>query len=170
MTITKHIGLAVATFVLAACQSNILNITGEVHHIGDGATLYLSYLDDGDNHPFDSVIVKNSRFIFNSQVDSIRLCCLYNHDVQVFFFTEPGNVYIEIFDCKGQSRVSGTKINNQWQALNDTVSKYDQHLRSLMKNNANGFRHRALYHKINGVYDILIQRIEESSIRREGHL
>ena len=136
--------LALASLILASCQSKDCHVTVE-----NVITTPTSYKINPARH-------------FHYSADSVRLCRI--PDTQVLFFNEPGNVYIELSPHEGMTRVSGTKLNNEWQALNDTVAKYDQLLRDLFGNHSD-----SLYNQVSAIYDTLQQRILQTADRNRDN-
>ena len=58
------------------------------------------------------------------EVDSVQLAMIYsltNQEINAPFFMEPGTITISLSEKPGASRVGGTKCNNEWQILNDSV-------------------------------------------------
>jgi thiol-disulfide isomerase/thioredoxin len=117
-------GLAAAGILLVACQSKTYKIEGSGNGIKNGDTLYLTN-DLASGAPTDTIIVKEGKFSIEGESDSTYLCLLYNaqhREINVPFFIEPGGkIAVTISEEPGMSRVSGTTVNNQWQALNDSI-------------------------------------------------
>ena len=55
---------------------------------------------------------------------------------QVSFFTEPGTITIELNSQPGTSRVSGTRLNNEWQQLTDSVEMMGYEVARLLRHPA----------------------------------
>jgi hypothetical protein len=176
-SIRQFIGLATATLAMAACQSNTYYIKGEAKEMGNGTKLYMTAVTD-DTQPIDSLVVIDGRFTLTGTADTAMLCKLYSAsspEVSVTFFLEPGNIYIELAQqlssltgkSRSLSRVSGTKVNNEWQALNDTVAKYDRLLRGLMKSDS--IEPRKLYCQTDSIYGTLNRRINEAALRNRDN-
>ena len=162
------IGLAATTILLVACQSNIYHIKGEAKTFADGTMLYLTTDLNGDGHPVDSVIVNEGHFSTRGMADTTQLCKLYAAtapEAGILFFIGPGNTYIELSDKPGCSRVSGTKVNNEWQALCDTVAKYDRQIRQLFHPESDSISPRKLHAETERIYAILNRRIDEAAHR-----
>ena len=172
-TIKGFIGLATVATLTAACQSNTYYIKGEALYLPDGATLYLCNLNTGTSPTLlDSFTVSKGRFHYSATTDSASLCRLYakSHPASsVMLFIEPGNIYVELHREEGRSRVSGTMVNNQWQALNDTVAKYDARLRLIMKNSGDSISPRRMYKQVSEIYDILSRRISEAALNNRDN-
>lgn len=160
-------GLAAAAFLTAACQSNAFHIKGEAKGCKDGEVLYVADGLTPDSSPTDSIIVTEGRFFFHGETDSVRFCRLYRATdarQSVTFFLEPGNIYVEMSVVPGRSRVSGTTVNNGWQALNDKVAECDRRLRRIMRDEK---ADRAA--EVKAVYDQMDRDIRETAIRNEGN-
>ena len=52
---------------------------------------------------------------------------------QVSFFTEPGTTTIELNSQPGTSRVSGTRLNNEWQLLTDSIAMMGREIAKLLR-------------------------------------
>jgi len=168
-------GLAVAVFLIAACQSNVCHLRGEAHNVPDSTVLYLTSVFSG-YHLLDSMIVSDGLFAHDITLQNTdtALFCRMTHakssEACVFFFVEPGNVYVELRPEIGGSRVSGTKINNQWQALNDTVATYDYRLRNLISTvNVDSVNTQKLYQETQHLYTLLNSRINETATRNRNN-
>ena len=129
------IGLTALTLIVTACQSDLYTIKGEARQFADGTLLCLTTNLNNDTADCDTIRVTDGRFTYTATAADIHLCRLYaptSPDASVLLFTEPGNIYVELSPQPGHSRVSGTKTNNQWQALCDTVAHYDRRIRNLI--------------------------------------
>ena len=99
-----------------------------------------------------------------------RLLCLIpagSSTPALYFFACAGKAYVELSPEEGRSRVSGTKVNNEWQALNDTVAKYDQHLRALFAKDS--ISPQKTYARTEQVYTALSRRISEAAIKNKDN-
>ena len=108
---------------LTACHSNTYKISGAVEGLNDGDTLFITN-DLQTGIPTDTLIVKDGKFEMSGETDSTYLCMVYSekrNELNAPFFIEPGNISIKLVDTPGASRVGGTKCNEQWQELNDSV-------------------------------------------------
>ena len=112
--------------ITASCQSNSYKLAGTVEGLSDGDTLLLT--DDLINGtPSDTIILKGNSFTFEGTVDAEKeaaLCMLYsakNNEINAAFIREPGEITIKLSAIPGDSRVSGTPCNDEWQRLNDSV-------------------------------------------------
>jgi thiol-disulfide isomerase/thioredoxin len=112
-----------AVFALTACHSNAYKISGAVEGLNDGDTLFITN-DLQTGIPTDTLIVKDGKFELSGETDSTYLCMVYSekrNELNAPFFVEPGNISIKLVETPGASRVGGTKCNEQWQELNDSV-------------------------------------------------
>ena len=112
-----------AVLALTACHSNTYKISGAVEGLNDGDTLFITN-DLQTGIPTDTLIVKDGKFELSGETDSTYLCMVYSekrNELNAPFFIEPGNISIKMVETPGASRVGGTKCNEQWQELNDSV-------------------------------------------------
>ena len=119
------IGLAVAGIAFCSCQSDSYHINGCAPQLKDGDTITLAF-EDPPQKILGQAYVTDGVFKFAGTTDTTLFCRAYLHRDQltsVSFFLEPGNITIELNQHPHPSRVSGTILNNEWQALNDTVQK-----------------------------------------------
>lgn len=172
MNVKSVTGLAAAALMTAACQSDTCHIRGEAKGFRDGTRLYLSPGPTA-GEPFDSLSIADGRFCYEGTADTARLCRLSPaSDVQhggLLFFLEPGNIYIELSPMDGRSRVSGTKVNNEWQALNDRVTADDREIRHVMAQARDSLSPRKLYDEINRIYNGLAADIEQAALRNRDN-
>ena len=113
--------------LLGACQSNPFRINGFAKKLADGDTIVLTKDYEKRGAAADMAVVKDGKFKFSGMADSTLLCMVYLKGkpyVAASFCLEPGTITIELGEHLAASRVSGTKLNNEWQALNDTIIKY----------------------------------------------
>jgi thiol-disulfide isomerase/thioredoxin len=115
---------------LTACHSNSYKINGAVEGLTDGDTLFITN-DLQSGIPTDTLIVKDGKFELSGETDSTYLCMVYSkkqNELNVPFFVEPGTISIKLVETPGASRVGGTKCNEQWQELNDSVMTIGQEI------------------------------------------
>ncbi len=108
---------------LTACQSNSYKVAGDAKGLSDGDTLFLTN-DLTTGIPSDTIIITNGKFSFSGEADSTSLCMIYSvkhNEINAPFFIEAGTITIHLSDQPGESRVSGTLCNDEWQELNDSV-------------------------------------------------
>ena len=166
------IGLTALTLIVAACQSDLCTIRGEARPFADGTPLCLTPDLNADTAHCDTIRVIDGRFTYTATATDTRLCRLYAPscpDASVLLFTEPGNIYVELSPQAGHSRVSGTKTNNQWQALCDTVARYDRLLRTLVTTAHDSISPRATHTQMARHYVTLSQRIREAAERNKDN-
>ena len=164
----KFVGLVLAAVVFAACQSDTYYMKGEAHGFADGTELYLAEAV-GERHVVDTLAVQNGRFAYSAPADGRLLCLIPAGAAEpaLHFFACPGNVYVELTTEVGRSRVSGTKVNNEWQALCDTVAKYDHEIRSLFETDS--LHPRKIHAGTERLYTTLTRRITETALRNKDN-
>ena len=122
MTIKSIFGLAATGFLLCACQSNTFQIDGYARSFAEGDTICL--MNEWEQ-PMAISTVRQGKFSFYGEVQEVRLYSVMVKQApacQVSFFTEPGTTTIELNSQPGTSRISGTKLNNEWQLLTDSIA------------------------------------------------
>ena len=114
---------SILAFCLTACHSNGYKINGTTEGLSNGDTLFLTR-DMQTGEPCDTIVIKDGKFSLSGETDSTLLCMVYSdlhNEINCPFFLEPGNITIHLSDQPGNSRVSGTTCNEEWQKLNDSV-------------------------------------------------
>lgn len=130
-------GLA-AVNLLLACQSNSFQINGYAKAFQEGDTICLSFNEQVDS-PFTQTVVRDGKFMFAGETDSFWLCRAYvkqQPDCGTTFFMEPGHITIELNPSPAISRVSGTKCNNEWQHLADSVNLLARDIANILRHPA----------------------------------
>ena len=137
MKIRSIYGLAAAGVIFCACQSNTFQIDGFARSYEEGDTIVL--MKEGQQQPVDITTVKEGKFAFYGELKEIGLysvMAIQAPDCQVSFFTEPGVTTIELNSEPGTSRVSGTKLNNEWQQLSDSIAIMGNQIAKLLRHPA----------------------------------
>lgn len=119
------VGLAVVGFVLASCQSNSYHINGFAQNLTEGDTILLS-LDSEPEHPIAITTVTGGKFWFERPIDETAPCRVYlkrQPDCAAVFFPDHGTIAVELNIPPTPSRISGTRLNNEWQQLNDAIQR-----------------------------------------------
>ena len=122
MNIKFLTGLAAVSFLLA-CQSDYYQIDGFAKNFKKGDTICL-VADNSPTNIFQQTIVENGKFYFSGHADTIRFCTIYlKHEPasKASLFLEPGHIAVELHSYPKLSKVSGTRLNNSWQQLADSV-------------------------------------------------
>ena len=166
------VGLAAGVILTAACQSDEYHIKGEARHLPDGSVLYLTDDLNTGRRLLDSMVISNGSFSGSGLTDSTFICKLFpKGQLQqgVIFFLEPGNIYVELSAVPSHSRVSGTVINNRWQALNDSVAKYDLRIRNVVRLTNDSLNPRQLSADVNRLYKGITTHIKETAIRNKDN-
>ncbi len=131
LTSTLYSALLVAA--LTACQSKSYQINGTVEGAADGDTLFLTS-DLQTGIPSDTIVVKDGKFSLSGETDSIHLSMIYSssrNEINAPLFIEPGNITINLKETPGASRVGGTKCNDEWQDLNDSVMIFGKQMNQI---------------------------------------
>ena len=119
LLLTSHLSLLTSLF--SSCQSNSYQINGFARDCSEGDTICLLYRADG---PAVITQVENGKFMFAGVTDTVAVCRIFpkrTPERSVTIFLEPGQTTVELSSQPAGNRVSGTKINNEWQLLNDSV-------------------------------------------------
>ena len=168
-TIYSHIGLA-AALLLAGCQSDFCHVTGTVSDLSDGDTLFVTPSLVTDS-PRTAIIVKDGQFDWKTKADTARLCRLWaarHPDRSVTFFAERGKVTIRLDN--GEASVSGTRLNDEWQELNDIASDYSQRInRHISCHMAAGTLPSLITRRVTKLYDEMEQHISEVAERNKDN-
>lgn len=132
MRIMSAIGLAAALWV-AACQSNTYQLKGTADGVPDGQTVYLTD-NPGTLMPIDSAIISDGHFRFEGQTDATRAATVYTRQdslLSIDILLTPGSASVVLSATAGHSRISGSTIHDEWQAMNDQLALYGDTLRQL---------------------------------------
>ncbi|MBP3511564.1 MAG: AhpC/TSA family protein [Prevotella sp.] len=119
------IGLMAASSMLAACQLDGYRIKGSGDALKNGDTLLVMAIDGDSYHPIDTVVVKDGEFETSGRADSTAGCVLVwprETPRQLVFFIEPGTISMTISDTPEKTRVAGTKANDIWQTMQDSIN------------------------------------------------
>ncbi len=123
MSIRSISRLAAAGALFCACQSNTFQIDGFARSYEEGDTIVL--MKEGGQQPMAITTVSQGKFAFYGEIQQTGLYSVMPTKApacQVSFFTEPGITTIELNSEPGTSRVSGTRLNNEWQQLSDSIA------------------------------------------------
>lgn len=120
MNILKLTGLAVAGFMLAACQSDSYKIAGECSGVNDGDTIFITN-DFATGKPFANGIVQDGKFSVEGTIDTPTLCIAYSKSgLNTTFFVEPGTINLKLIST-AKTKVGGTPMNDKWQTVMDST-------------------------------------------------
>ena len=174
----KSFFLCLLAIVVAttACQSKSYRIEGTAEGLVDGDTLYLT--DDMMNGtPFDTLVIKDGKFSYESETDSVRFVMLYSsrhNDINIPFFIEPGTIKLKLSNNPQTSRASGTVVNDGYQELTDTIVKTGLQINRIAtelyggKLSAEEQKAKAAeIERFNGVFDKAIVNCAEKNIDNE---
>ncbi len=132
MNATKFfLGLATAVLTTTACQSNNFKINGVAEGFEDGDTIVL--YEAINNQALDTIIVKDGKFSYKGESDSVIVCALMPTDnsASVLFFREKGTINV-VLSKTNESKVSGTTANDAWQAMNDKQAEIQAKAQDLL--------------------------------------
>ena len=115
--------LSLITSFLSSCTSDSYHINGFARDFQEGDTICLA--EEGTTDKFIAqTTVANGKFLFEGETEVTQLCRIFakrEPDQGIDFFLEADDITIELSDKPGLSRVSGTRVNNEWQLLTDSI-------------------------------------------------
>ena len=123
MSIKTILGLTVIGFICLSCQSNSYQIDGFARNCHDGDTICMA-AEPVQNGNVTITLVENGKFSFVGETENTIVYRIFPKKTPgqaVTFFLEPDRITVELSSSPEGNRVSGTRINNQWQQLNDSV-------------------------------------------------
>ena len=162
-------GLAVAGIMLCSCQSDRYQINGFARQLKQGDTICI-VLENDPKRLLGLAIVDQGRFYLTGTTETSRFCKAYLNrmkDCNASFLLEPGTIALELNLPPKPSRVSGTKLNNQWQQLNDSIQRMGSELFKLAtrKDTCNEATHRARLQAIDSLHRRMSACIENTARR-----
>ena len=108
---------------LGFAQNKSYTIKGKIFGIDlNGESIDMVELGDGYNNAIQNTRVRNNEFIFTGTVDKPTLWMLLIEQHKILFVAENANIAVEIYP--DSSRVSGTKINEDFQEFVDKSNAY----------------------------------------------
>ena len=170
MTIRSIFGLAATGFLLCACQSNTFQINGFARAFEEGDTICLM---NESQQPIAISTVSQGKFSFYSEMKSVELYSVMVKRApacQVSFFTEAGTTTVELNSKPGTSRVSGTKLNNEWQQLTDSIALMGYQIAKMLKYPAaDTIAQKALAHSIDSLHRRMSACIQNTAQRNKDN-
>ena len=130
MKIKSIYGLAVAVLFVCSCQSGSYKVQGYAHDFAEGDTIFLTKAADTTSL-VRYTLVADGKFYFEGEADKVTLYEIYagsDSRESISFFNVPGTTTVELNRKPKPSRVSGTKVNNDWQLLADSINYYASQL------------------------------------------
>ena len=125
--------LAIAALGLASCTSKGYKITGTMEGSVDGDTVYIMERANRQFVRVDSTVITDGKFVFTGVQDSAvnrYITYMGEDDLQpsyLDFFLENGNIQIQMVRAEGGDIVSGTPVNDAYQAFkNKLQAVYDK--------------------------------------------
>jgi thiol-disulfide isomerase/thioredoxin len=168
-TLKTMLAVAGMACLLAGCQQNEYKIQGTAEGIADGDTIYLT-VDAPDTDPLQKVVVKNGAFEIQGKVDSVMLCAVFapnQPEMNASLFLEPGTIKVHLSKEQAKSTVSGTKANDAWQQLNDTLAVYNSQMQKLVavfyEQDTDSARQTAAMEQLKKLESVMMQRIVEAA-------
>ena len=119
---------------LFSCQSDGYHIQGFARQLEQGDTICI-VLENEPERMLGKAIVVDGKFNVTGHTDTVLFCKAYLNRMKscsVDFMLEPGNITLELNLPPQPPRTSGTKLNNQWQQLNDSIQRMGTKLISLV--------------------------------------
>lgn len=119
--------LAVVALVLVSCTPKSYKITGTVEGSMDGDTVYIMKRVNRQFVPMDTAIIANGEFVFTGVQDAAENCYLTYmgeddmRPIYIDFFIENGNINVSMVRTEGGDVVSGTPINDAYQAFKNNM-------------------------------------------------
>ena len=120
---------------IVSCQSDSYHIDGFALHLQEGDTIMLAY-DDNPGRPFAMTTVSNGRFWLEGSADESVPCRVYlkrQPSIAAAFFPDAGTIAVELNLPPTPSRISGTRLNNEWQLMNDAIQRMGKKLISIVE-------------------------------------
>ena len=151
---TFHLSLLVSLF---SCQTDAYHIQGYARQLEQSDTICI-VLENEPERMLGKAIVKDGKFSVTGHTDTILFCKAYLNRMKnccVDFMLEPGNITLELNLPPKPSRTSGTKLNNQWQQLNDSIQRMGTKLINLVvsaKTPADEVTHQARLQAIDSLH------------------
>ncbi len=124
MHINSVFRLALVGSIFCSCQSDSFRINGQSDLLAEGDTICLIN-EDNPNKVLCTTVSNNEKFLMTGTIpESPTLCRIYVKKDPAYsaeLFLESGDITVELAQPPKQSRVSGTRLNNEWQKLNDSI-------------------------------------------------
>ncbi|MDR3118984.1 MAG: AhpC/TSA family protein [Mediterranea sp.] len=124
---------------LASCTSKGYTITGTLEGSADGDTVFMMEQTERQFLSVDTAVIAKGIFTFTGVQDSVvnrYLVCRGEDDLQpayVDFFLENGSIKVKMIRTEGGSVVSGTPINDAYQAFKNNLQAVFAKQRTLME-------------------------------------
>jgi len=155
-------GLAAAGIMLCSCQSDRYQINGFARQLEQGDTICIVL----ENEPE----LDQGKFYMTGTTETSRFCKAYLNrmkDCNASFLLEPGTIALELNLPPKPSRVSGTRLNNQWQQLNDSIQRMGTELIKLAttKSLCDEAMHRSKLQTIDSLHRRMSACIENTARR-----
>ena len=157
------------TALVASCQSDRYQIDGFARQLEQGDTICI-VLENKPERLLGMAIVDQGKFYVTGTTETSRFCKAYlsrMKDCNASFLLEPGTIALELNLPPKPSRVSGTKLNNQWQQLNDSIQRMGYELFKLAttKDTCDQATYRAKLQAIDSLHRRMSACIENTARR-----
>ena len=154
---------------LFSCQSDAYHIQGYARQLNQNDTICI-VLENEPERMLGKAIVNDGKFSVTGHTDTILFCKAYlsrMKDCNASFLLEPGTIALELNLPPKPSRVSGTKLNNQWQQLNDSIQRMGYELFKLAttKDTCDQATYRAKLQAIDSLHRRMSACIENTARR-----
>lgn len=169
MNIRSIYGLAAAGMMFCSCQSDRYQIDGFARQLEQGDTICI-VLENEPERFLGTAIVHQGKFSVTGTTDTILFCRAYlsrMKDCNASFLLEPGTIALELNLPPKPSRASGTRLNNQWQQLNDSIQRMGTELIKLAstKSPCDEETHRSKLQTIDSLHRRMSACIENTAKR-----
>lgn len=174
--------IVLASLVLVACGgSGAYRINGIVDGVEDGTVMTLSALSYDSMVTLDSVEVKNGKFMFKGETDTVEMAVItFDHEDGVSgcqFFLEPGKIEVLVDAVNGDQHLAGTPNNDAFQkffddteALSDEADEIEDKIRVTLASQGDC---SDLYKQMNDIQvrfrTMLFKTIEENADKLYGY-
>jgi len=150
---------------LTSCEDESYRINGFANDLNEGDTIVLAY-NTVPERPLAKTIVSNGKFYFEEKLGDQRPCILYQKQTPqnyVFFFPDYGTIAIELHEASKPSRISGTKLNNTWQHMNDVIQHIGKELmRQITQQDSDSTIHLKRYLTVDSLHRKMVNCIKQT--------
>lgn len=130
---------AIATLLLISCTPKSYTITGTMEDSQDGDIVYIMEYANRQFVRVDSTVITDGKFFFSGVQDSAvnrYIAYMGEDDLQptyLDFFLENGSINIKMVRAEDEDVVSGTPINDAYQAFKDKIQAVENKQKALSK-------------------------------------
>ncbi|MDR0661160.1 MAG: DUF4369 domain-containing protein [Prevotellaceae bacterium] len=123
---------ALITFLGIGCfaQNQLYTIKGTIHDVDlNGERVDLMEFGEDTNFAIQDTRIRNNSFLFSGKIDQPRLWILLIENHKILLVVEKADIIVDIY--RDSSKVSGTKINEDFQAFVDKSNAYRKEITEL---------------------------------------